>query len=96
LNSHEPTGKGATRLRAALHPINGDQKIWPLEYFHKSVQDDALITSRSGLQIFFKYLLSVTNGLKRQLCIRHCLLSVAAKQPERISFRPVSFAINCD
>jgi hypothetical protein len=64
-NSHEPTGKGATRLRAALHPINGDQKIWPLEYFHKSVQDDALIISRSGLQIFFKYLLSVTNGLKR-------------------------------
>jgi hypothetical protein len=44
-NSREPTSKGATtvRLRAALHPINGDQKIWPLEHFHQSVQDDALV-----------------------------------------------------
>ena len=31
---------------AALHPINGDEKIWPLEYFHKSVQDDALVIPR--------------------------------------------------
>ena len=45
-NSHEPTGKDATRLRAALHPINGDQKIWPFEYFHESVQDDALVIPR--------------------------------------------------
>ena len=45
-NSHEPTGNDATRLRAALHPINGDQKIWPLKYFHKSVQDDALVIPR--------------------------------------------------
>jgi hypothetical protein len=47
-NSHEPTSKGATtaRLRAALHPINGDQKIWPLEHFHQSVQDDALVIPR--------------------------------------------------
>ena len=36
-------GATTTRLRGALHSINGDQKVWPLEHFHQSVQDDALV-----------------------------------------------------
>jgi len=38
------TSRPATaRLRAALHPMNSDQKIWPLEHLHQLVQDDALV-----------------------------------------------------
>jgi len=47
-----------------LHPSNGDKKIWALQYFNQFVEDYPFIISRSGLQIFFEYLLGITNGLK--------------------------------
>jgi hypothetical protein len=65
-NSHEPTSNGATteRLRAALHPMNSDQKIWPLEHFHQLVQDDALVIPGPRFSVFFQNALGVTNSLK--------------------------------
>jgi hypothetical protein len=61
LNSHEPTSNGATtqHLRAALHPMNGDQKIWPLEYFAKHYLK---IRPKAGGAVPFKF-----NPVQRKL-----------------------------
>jgi hypothetical protein len=49
---------------AALQPIDGDNKVGPLEHFNQPIKD-ALVVVRARLQIFFKDALSLAYGLKR-------------------------------
>lgn len=54
-----------------MQPIDGDEKIWSLQYFNQFVEKHSFVVARPGLQVFFKDALRVTNGLKSQLFIRH-------------------------
>jgi hypothetical protein len=53
-----------------LQSIDCDQQIGPLKNFHQ-LFENAFVVLGSGLKIFLKYSLRVTNGLKRQLLISH-------------------------
>src|ERR1700692_932130 len=79
LNSRGPMrSRDSRRLRRALHPINGDQKIGPLQYFDQFVEDYPLVIAGPGFQVFFENALRVSNGLKSELFIRHPLASKVA------------------
>ena len=44
---HRLIGSHENHARA-LQPINGKKNIWPLQYFHQSIQDNALVIARPG------------------------------------------------
>jgi hypothetical protein len=53
----------AENSSAALHSIDGDQEIWPLQNFDQFIKDNPLVVAGTRLQIFFENALRVTDCL---------------------------------
>lgn len=45
--------RAARSLGRAVQPIDGDEKIWSLQYFNQFVEKHSFVVARPGLQVFF-------------------------------------------